>query len=205
MYSPDTHFTLSFFLFLFVDLVFKNIGNNKRPEKIASLIHACVSAPIALYVCCTWKYEAYNVYDPLAAHLIQFTRGYFFWDVLYCIWYKRPVWFVHAAVCFWGYTIASSNFMMFEAVVFLTYEFSTIFLQLFYLTKYKNECVMMFVPTYFFIRIVFGSYFSYYTIIKVWTLPTHRVVMMVVSTLVSVSYGLNIMWARDIYNKFRGK
>jgi hypothetical protein len=128
----------------------------------------CTQVPIAIWAICQPLMQADRLHatHPLTHVMLCAAAGFFLHDAIACYLREPPMYILHGATCFVGYTAgALLSSLHFYGALFLMWELSTPFVQLrwalFKMGKsetllYKvNGCAM--VSTFFLARIAFGT------------------------------------------------
>jgi len=197
---------------------YKQLSDRKRLSwdiHVVSLVHsvAITALSVPLLLDETLQKDKVFGYDEYAGNVYAIACGYFLWDSLVSLYYVKQFgvgFLVHGASCFGVYLFAYRPFLNYYGAAFLMFELSTPFLNLHWfmdkvgatgsLLQMING--VMLVSTFFFVRLVWGIYMSYQTLLSV--LP----VLDQVPLFLQVIYGganvvlntLNVFWFFKMLN-----
>jgi len=185
-------FALFSILYLSLDTIFKNVWKNKYylklsaykrkdwNSRVVAFTHAFIISPFCFYL--IYKYgfpwnKDMNDYDAKEINLyytaISISVGYFMWDIIYSVgdYKKGGMGFVVHGICaFLIYIFTFKHHVLGHyAIMYLTYEFSTIFLHIYWVADKIEltgsmfqliDCLILMI-TFFTIRIAFGNIFIF--------------------------------------------
>jgi len=195
-------------------------GQVQWEVQILSFVHSLMAVYCSLRV---WLLDGNNIasdpiygYSPLAQTQFAITGGYFLWDLSLCLFMFQEFGFpflVHASLCLIAYIFGLVvPFMHYYGAFFLSYEISTVFLdiQLFienFGMRDSNFAVlngMFFAGTFGIFRILFGTYYTALVPLDLLTkskpsTPAYMIYFYISSCAVLTS--LNYYWFFKIINR----
>ncbi|ORX55343.1 hypothetical protein BCR36DRAFT_410281 [Piromyces finnis] len=187
-----TWFLIFSVLYLSLNTFFKNVWKNKYylklsnykrkdwNSRVVAFIHAIIVSPFCIFLICKFGFpwdKNENDYSDKEINIfystISISIGYFMWDIIYSVgdYKKGGIGFViHGFGAFLIYIFTfKSNVLGHYAIMYLIYEFSTIFLHTYWvfdkidLTGSIGQLIssLLLLVTFFTVRIAIGSIFIF--------------------------------------------
>ena len=156
-------------MFQLVFLLFKSKGSEWGAH-VVSLVHALIIVPLSVPILLdqTLSSDPFWGYSFYAGQVYSIAVGYFIWDTIYSIANIKVSgvgMVIHGISCLILYLGSFYPFLQYFGSIFLLFEASTVFLNLMWFaqatkSKYYSIFAVLFMITFFVVRIVFGLFQS---------------------------------------------